>query len=65
MKTKKLSKKLELNKITVAQLNKRDISKVKGGSGDSCSLIICFSCIEIQCGGSGGSYDCEELTHYQ
>ena len=49
MKTKKLSKKLELNKITVAQLNKMDIIKVKGGT-DTTYWVPCATC---ECGGGG------------
>ncbi|MGD2089502.1 MAG: class I lanthipeptide [Candidatus Aminicenantes bacterium] len=55
MKPKNLSKKLELNKITVAQLTKRDIIKVKGGTTSyiyGCVTENPIQCLTIGCGGS-------------
>ena len=37
MKTKKLSKKLMLNKVTVSRLNGQDMNTVKGGSYTVCT----------------------------
>jgi len=69
MKTKKLSKRLKINKKTIANLDKNDLDNIRGGG---CTYIIiswCDSCgvniTMVACGGgsgSGGSAICE-LTY--
>ena len=54
MKTKKLSKKLGLNKITIAQLNDMDLTNIKGGAIYT-SIDICATCQIWNCSGSGGT----------
>jgi len=49
MKTKKISKKLELNKKTVSELGKKEMQNVQGGGisfkfSCACSLISCVIC---------------------
>jgi len=38
---KKLNKKLQLNKMTVAQLNENNLGAIKGGATNFCNSIPC------------------------
>jgi len=42
MKTKKIGKKLQLNKATVSDLKNDELKKIKGGFTDTC--IACETC---------------------
>jgi natural product precursor len=46
MKKIKFSKKLQLNKETIANLNNDEMNKVKGGTGSAC-LSVCGSCPKV------------------
>jgi hypothetical protein len=48
MKTKRLSKKLRLNKKTVSNLNVNEMKSVKGG-GIMSDITGCISCMSISC----------------
>ena len=54
MKTKKMSKKLNLNKITIADIKKEAMKKVYGGSDGSCQEF----CLDPGGTGGGVSYFC-------
>ena len=47
MKTKKFSKKLELNKNTIANLGNNEMDIIKGGEGDSHRITVCEKTICI------------------
>jgi hypothetical protein len=57
MKTKKNSKKMVLNKITVAALNNSEINKIIGGD-----TLTCFDTCLYSCTCYTQFTNCEELT---
>jgi hypothetical protein len=50
MKAKNFSKKLKLNKKTVANLNNGEMEAVHGGGGNSAPWTNCPSCMITRCG---------------
>jgi len=51
MKTKKITKKLSLNKKTVADLNHGELKNAQGGYGPSVNYSNCLACTH-SCGGT-------------
>ncbi|MCP5048951.1 MAG: hypothetical protein GY940_17405 [bacterium] len=49
MKTKKLQKKMTLNKLTIASLDVDEMSKQHGGATDTCYPFVCtdYPCITV------------------
>ena len=64
MKTKKLSKKLNINKKTIANLSDSELNSARGGTtGLTVCLTCTIPCLTIGCGGGGGSLACDREPH--